>query len=455
MKSTGNEESQFESLMRAVEILLQRGGIKRASTFLAQKHPEDVIDVLEHLEEEERIEVFRYLPVDLQAEVLIGIDDEIIEEFLEILSHRDLSQLLGRMDADDAADVLGGLTEEERESVLNLISPLTRRNLEELLKYPEDTAGGLMDPDVVGFQAKARVCDAIEALKKIEPEEELAGTVYVVDENGVFQGRVRVRDMLGADPETTIRDILRNALTVPPEADREEVIRVFQKYDIVSLPVVDESGRVLGIITHDDVLDALQEEATEDIDRLAGLGEVESMFTGPVRAAGRRLPWLFLNLFTVFLAAGVVRLFKGTIESFAYLAVFMPVIAGMGGNSGTQTLAVVVRSIALGDVRLQDVRKMLLRQVGVGLLIGAGVGLASGIIGFLWVGSPVFGLLVFAGHLGNMTIGCVAGLLVPVVLKLLNRDPALASGVFVTSISDVTGYFIFLGLAAVFLKYLI
>jgi magnesium transporter len=449
------EETRLDTLLKASELLIERGGPKRASAFLAQKHHEDVAAVLEHLDREDRIEVFKYLPDDLRAEVLIAVDDEIIDEFIETLSHRDISQLVADMDADDAADILGELEEEERRSVLALIPLEERRDLEELLKYPEDTAGGLMDPDVVALKLSAKVMDAIDALKKLEPEEELAGTVYVVDDRETFHGRVRIRDLLGAEPASPIADLVLDAATIRPEADREDVVRVFEKYEIVSLPVIDENGRLLGIITHDDVLEAVQEEFSEDIDRLAGLGEVESLFSGPIRAAGKRLPWLFLNLFTVFLAAAVVHLFKGTIESFAYLAVFMPVIAGMGGNSGTQTLAVVVRSIALGDVRMGDVRRLLLRQVGVGLLIGVGVGLASGLVGFLWVGKPIFGLLVFAGHVGNMTIGCIAGLLVPVALKLLNRDPALASGVFVTSISDVTGYFIFLGLAAVFLKYLI
>jgi magnesium transporter len=450
-----SEETRQDALQRATELLLERGGPKRASMFLAQKHHEDVAAVLEHLEDEDRVEVFKYLPDELQAAVLIAVDEEIIDEFLETLSHRDLSQLVVDMDADDAADILGELEEEERRRVLALMPLEERKDLEELLKYPEDTAGGLMDPDVVALNVRAKVKEAIDALKELEPEEELAGTIYVVDDNEVFHGRVRIRDLLGAEPDSSISNLILDAVTILPEADREEVVRVFEKYDIVSLPVIDENKRLLGIITHDDVLEAAQEEFTEDIDRLAGLGEVESLFTGPIRAAGRRLPWLFLNLFTVFLAAIVVRLFKGTIESFAYLAVFMPVIAGMGGNSGTQTLAVVVRSIALGDVRVKDVRRLLLRQVAVGLLIGAGVGIASGLVGFLWIGNPIFGLLVFAGHLGNMTIGCIAGLLVPIVLKLLNRDPALGSGVFVTSISDVTGYFIFLGLAAVFLKYLI
>ncbi len=452
MKQTAVEFD--EKLYKITEELVKKGDYKRAALLLSQKHPEDVALVLDKLSEENRIKVFKYLPVELQADVLIRLDDESIDDVLKALSEKDISELVGEMDVDDAVDVLGELPDEERQKVLSYVSPKEREEVKELLRYPENTAGGLMTTEFLAYNGDITVEEALRKLKEEEKPDELSGIIYVVDKKGRLIGEVYLRDLLKSDPEKKLKEIAREVPSIPVMMDQEEVARLFEKYDVFYMPVVDNEGKLLGVITVDDILDVLEEEATEDIHRLSGWGEAESIFTPTLKMAARRLPWLLINLGTAFIAAAVVSIFKGTIAAFAYLAVFMPVIAGEGGNTGVQTIALVVRSLALGEIDFHDFKKLFMRELVVGLIVGSAVGFVSGLVAYIWVKNPYFGLLVFLGHVGNMVAGCIAGLVVPMVLKLLKQDPALASGVIVTTVTDVTGYFIFLGLATIFMNQL-
>ncbi len=443
-----------EKLYRLTLELVKKKDYKRAALLLSQKHPEDVALILDKLDEEDRVRVFKYLPVELQADVLIRLDDESIDDVLKALSEKDISELVGEMDVDDAVDVLGELSDEERQRVLSYVPPEEREEVKELLRYPENSAGGLMTTEYIAYDADQTVEETLRRLKEEEKPDEVSSIIYVIDKKGRLLGEVYLRDLLRADPKTRLGDIVREVPSVPVDLDQEEVARLFEKYDVFSMPVVDDRGRLIGVITVDDILDVLEEEATEDIHRLSGWGEAESIYAPTLKMAQKRLPWLLINLVTAFVAASVVAIFKNTIAAFAYLAVFMPVIAGEGGNTGIQTIALVVRSLALGEIDFHDFKKLFFRELVVGLIVGSVVGLVSGLIAYFWVGNPYFGLLVFLGHVGNMVAGCIAGLTVPMVLKLLKQDPALASGVIVTTITDVTGYFIFLGLATIFMNYL-
>ncbi len=443
-----------EKLFKITEELVKKGDYKRAALLLSQKHPEDVALVLDKLSEEDRIKVFKYLPVELQADVLIRLDDESIDDVLKALSDKDISELVGEMDVDDAVDVLGELPDDERQRVLSFVPPEEREEVKELLRYPENTAGGLMTTEFLAYDSDTTVEEALRKLKEEEKPDEVSSIIYVVDKNGRLIGEVYLRDLLKSSPATRLKEIVREVPSIPVTMDQEEVARLFEKYDVFSMPVVDDTGRLIGVITVDDILDVLEEEATEDIHRLSGWGEAESIFTPTLKMATRRLPWLLINLGTAFIAAAVVSIFKGTIAAFAYLAVFMPVIAGEGGNTGIQTIALVVRSLALGEIDFHDFKKLFLRELAVGLIVGSAVGFVSGLVAYIWVKNPYFGLLVFLGHVGNMVAGCIAGLVVPMALKLMKQDPALASGVIVTTVTDVTGYFIFLGLATIFMNQL-
>ena len=443
-----------EKLYKLTEELVKKGDYKRAALLLSNKHPEDVALILDKLDEEDRIKVFKYLPVELQADVLIRLDDESIDDVLKALSEKDISELVGELDVDDAVDVLGELSDEERQKVLSYVPPDEREEVKELLKYPENSAGGLMTTDFIAYNQNLTVEEALHRLKQEEKPDEVSSTIYVVDDRGRLIGEVYLRDLLKAKPNTKLKEIVREVPSVPVDLDQEEVARLFEKYDVFSMPVVDEHGKLLGVITVDDILDVLEEEATEDIHRLSGWGEAESIYTPTLKMATKRLPWLLINLGTAFLAASVVAIFKSTIAAFAYLAVFMPVIAGEGGNTGVQTIALVVRSLALGEIDFSDFKRLFVREFIVGLIVGSVVGLVSGLVAYIWVGNFYFGLLVFLGHVGNMVAGCLAGLTVPMILKFFKQDPALASGVIVTTVTDVTGYFIFLGLATIFMNHL-
>ena len=443
-----------EKLYKLTEELVKKGDYKRAALLLSNKHPEDVASILDKLDEEDRIRVFKYLPVELQADVLIRLDDESIDDVLKALSEKDISELVGELDVDDAVDVLGELSDEERQKVLSFVPPEEREEVKELLKYPENTAGGLMTTEFIAYNENLTVEEALNKLKQEEKPDEVSSIIYVVDDKGRLLGEVYLRDLLKANPAVKLKEITREVPSVPVDLDQEEVARLFEKYDVFSMPVVDDKGKLLGVITVDDILDVLEEEATEDIHRLSGWREAESIYAPTLKMATKRLPWLLINLVTAFLAASVVAIFKNTIAAFAYLAVFMPVIAGEGGNTGVQTIALVVRSLALGEIDFSDFKRLFIRELIVGLIIGSVVGFVSGLVAYIWVGNFYFGLLVFLGHVGNMVAGCLAGLTVPMVLKFFKQDPALASGVIVTTVTDVTGYFIFLGLATIFMNQL-
>jgi magnesium transporter len=444
----------MENLLRVVEPLIKQGDFKRAAMILSQKHPRDVAFVLERLGKENMVRVFKYLPVEIQGDSLLYLDENYLDEILETLSEKDISELVGEMDVDDAVDLLTELTDEERSKVLSFVPPDERKDVEELLQYRKNTAGGLMTKEYIAFPGDITVKEAMERLKREEKGEE-TGVIYVVDEKGRLMGEVYLRTLLTSPPYTKLKEIVNVVPLVNVDMDQEDVVRVVEKHDVFSLPVVDEMNRLRGVITIDDILDVLEEEATEDILKLGGLGGAESIFAPPARDAFKRLPWLILNLITAFIAASVVGAFKDTISSFIYLAVFMPVVAGMGGNAGTQTLAMTVRSIALGEVTFQDVKKLLIKEFAVGIIIGLVIGLMTGVVAYFWVGKTIFGLLVLLALLGNMAVACIFGFIIPVVLKVLGQDPALASGVIVTTVTDVTGFFLLLGLATLMARFLI
>ncbi len=441
--------TKIDKLLEIVEVLQRTHDPRRIAVFLSNKHPQDVAKVLERLPSDLRVQVFRYLPNELQAEVLIYLEEQPLEEILETLSDQDLYQLVEEMDADDAADFLGELDQEEREKILSLVDEEDRQELQELLTYPENTAGGLMSKEFLALPEDTTVR---EALKRVKEWEEDISLIFVTDQKGRFKGVVPLRDLIDAPDDRRIGVLVKEIPTVPATMDQEEVVRVFEKYDLFYLPVVDEADRLLGVITVDDILDVLEEEASEDIARLSGLSRIESLLLPPWNSARARIPWLLANLGTAFLASAVVSLFKNAIDAFAYLAVFMPVIAGMGGNAGIQALALTVRSLALGEISRRDATRIILNEFLTGLMVGLVVGTASGLIAWLWVGKPLFGLLVFAALLANMVVACIAGFLVPLAIKALGGDPATASGVIVTTFTDVTGYFFFLGLSTLFLK---
>ncbi len=380
------------------------------------------------------------LPPGFLPKVLGRIDDD------------RLARIVARLEPDDAADLLLALDEPRRRRILDRLPPDRRSPVERVLLYPPDTAGGLMTPWFLALDAHTTAAQAIE---RIRSAPELADTlfqVYVTDEDGHLAGTVPLRRLMTAPPDTPLSDImLPDPIAVPAWADQEEVARVVARNDLFAVPVVDEQRRVLGVVTVDDVIDVIEQEATEDIYHLAGLQEQDRVFSPPLESVRRRLPWNALNLLTAFIAANVVGAFEGVIAQMAALAAFMPIVAGMGGNTGTQALTVITRGIALGEIEFSSGLRALGKEATVGLTIGLLTGCVAGLGAWVFLGTPMVGVVVFLAMLVNLTVAALVGAAIPLVLKAAGQDPALGSSVLLTAVTDSFGYFCLFTFARLFL----
>jgi magnesium transporter len=362
-----------------------------------------------------------------------------------------LVEVLDRVDDDTETDIVQDLPPEQAELVLPLLED--RETVVHLLQYPEDSAGGLMSPDVLRLQADWTIDETIQYLREQHPDSEQPYYLYVVDSDGRLRGILSLRQLIASPPNTRLAEIMtRDVISVAAHADREEAAERMRHYDLLALPVVDAEGRLLGVITSDDVLDVQVEEATEDMFRMAGLDESASIFRPIREAAPPRLAWLMVNLVTASLAAITVSLFEGTIQKVAALAIFMPMVAGMGGNAGIQTITLVVRSLALGEITTRDAMAVIRHEATLALIKGIVIGLVAGTIAAIWQDSIWLGAIVGVAMLANIANATIVGVLVPLTLKMLRADPALGSGIFVTTFSDAIGFLVFLGLATLLLS---
>ena len=415
----------------------------------------DILEVIHEYKEDEDV-IMKRLPSEILAEI---VDEEEDEEKYGLLSHfSDTEQMviLEEMSSDEITDLVSVLDEAESEDVLSKMNVEDRQEVRELLSYDADTAGGLMATEFISLSQHMSVLQTLEYLQKAAQDAEMAYYLYVVDQSNVLTGVVSLREIVAHSFDTLIRDIANpNVISVPASTDQEEVARIFSKYSFLMMPVVDEHDHILGVITVDDVMDIIEEENTEDIHRLAQINEEEKVDGSLIESLKSRLPWLLINLLTAFLASSVVAVFSGTIEKVVALAAVNPIIAGMGGNAGTQSLTIVVRGIALGELTGDNARRVFFKEFGVGILSGVSIGLVVALICGVMQQNPIFGLVVGLAMLLNMAFATIAGYAVPVILKKINVDPALASSVFVTTVTDVLGFFFFLGLATLFLPYLI
>ena len=361
------------------------------------------------------------------------------------------------MESDDAADLIADLPEAQAKIVLDGIEPEDSEDVRQLLKYEEDTAGGIMQSELVCVDKDATIRDAVQTVVKESESEEIENiyNVFVVDKENRLTGTVPLQKLITTKPTTLIHKCMdENIPSVNVNVDQEEVARMFEKYDLVSLPVVDDDNRLLGRITVDDVVDVIEEETSEDIFRIAGLGEDDSVFNKPTQSIRKRLPWLYLNLLTALVSVFVIGFFEDTIKMMVVLAAFMPVVAGLGGNAGSQTLTVIVRGMALGELTFETSKKALYKEVLVGIVNGVCVGIVIGIIAYIWKGIPMLGIVLGLAMVLNVFVGTLAGTLVPISLRWLKMDPALGSHIFVTAFTDAFGFLSFLGLATIFIKLL-
>lgn len=382
-------------------------------------------------------------------------DDEEKYKLLKKFPESKQKKILNEMSSDEITDLIGVLDDKESEAVLEKINAEDRKDVQRLLAYEPETAGGIMATEFISIDENKSIRETLKYLQKEAPDAESIYYLYVVDKKRILRGVVSLRDIVCTDFDMKISEITNtNVIALRYDMDQEEVANAFEKYGFISMPVVDEKEKLLGIVTADDIMEVIKDESTEDIHRLGGIDEEEKV-DGTLRESIKsRLPWLMVNLLTALLASAVVGIFEGTISQVVTLATFMPIVTGMGGNAGTQTLTIIVRGIALGELTGENAKRILKKEILVGFTTGIAIGAAIAVIGYLWERNFMFGIVIGTAMILNMVVATIAGFIVPVILKKVNVDPALASAVFVTTVTDVLGFFFFLGLATIFISYL-
>jgi magnesium transporter len=399
--------------------------------------------------------VFRLLPSPLAGAVLSELDDAIQRDLVRALDEAEVSRILDTMPSDHVVEVVEELPKEEADKILDLMEEEKSEEVQELLEYKEGTAGRLMSPRFVAVPEGATVAQAIEHIRKAASGD-AAFYLYVLDDHDHLVGVVPLHRLLTADPATpivTVRD--DDVESVSVDTDQEEVANLVRRYNLLEVPVVDGRRRLLGTISVEDVIDVIEEEATEDIQRLGGAGGDETIFDSPRSVFPKRLVWRVVNLATAILAASVIGLFETSIRELALLAVFMPIVASMGGIGTTQTATVVIRGIALGDLTSGVLRRVLLKELWLGGATGLATGLLITAFAYVWKQQLLLALILGLAMLLNMLVAAVVGTLVPVALKALHIDPAIASSVIITTFTDVFGFFSFLGLATALIRFLL
>lgn len=448
------EENKANNNLEELKNLVQKKDDAAITNLISPLHPSDIAKLLTNLEDEEKAAFFGLLPPDTASNVLLEVDEKTRERLIASISKAELTEIVDEMATDDAADVIAELPHEEAKTVLEGIGWEESAEVQKLLKYPEDTAGGIMQTELVMVNEDATIQETIEQVRAKSEETPHIHNVFVVDEETKLVGIVPLEKLILTKPHLPIKDIMNNKpVKVLAETDQEEVARIFQKYDLVTLPVVDKNERLLGRITIDDVMDVIEEEIFEDFYKMASLNTDERVLDSPARSLKMRFPWLLINLATAFVAASVVKVFENTIQTVVTLAVLMPIVAGMGGNAATQTITVVVRGLALGELELKHAKKVLFKEVLVGFANGALNGIVAAIAAYLLGINYMLGALLFFAMIANLVIAGFSGTIIPLILKWYRADPALSATVFVTTCTDVGGFFSFLGLAALFIKY--
>ncbi len=419
-------------------------------------HPGDLLDLLEELDVEQKAVLMQRLPENDAALIFQEMEDFEQAEILRLLNDERARAILGNMSADDAVDLIGELSPSEAQEMLELIDDVDQADFGDLLKYPEESAGGLMTTEYISLPSDIAVEEAISRLREIAPEAETIYYVYVVDQQGHLIGVLSLRDLIASADGTILKDIMRrNVISVNADLDQEEVARIVSKYDLLAVPVVDDDDRLLGIITVDDVIDVMEQEATEDIYRFAGASEVEGvgLTEAPVlKVVKMRLPWLIIAMLGGIISGSVIGVFRSTLETIVVLAVFIPVIMGMGGNVGTQSSTIFVRGLATGEIDKSDVWDYFFREIRVGLAMGLICGGLISLTAFFWQGNPYLGLVVGLSMLVTICVATLIGTLVPLLLNMAHIDPAITAGPFVTTIKDVTGLLIYFAFASFFIS---
>ena len=450
----GRDAYALDDTLRAqLKALVAAGDVVAIDALMEPLHSADIADLLEQVSEGERAAWLALWSKGIDGEVLSELDWGLREEVIDLLPDDVLADAVRELDSDDVVDLVEDLEDAQVEAILDVLEPADRVAVEQALAWPEDSAGRLMQREVVHAPEHWTVggmIDHLRAHKHDLPEQFYH--VILTDPRMKPTGYVTLGRMLSSARDTELREITEDSFRVIPATQHEDdVAYAFNQYHLISAPVVDEAGRLVGVITIDDAMIVLDEAAEEDLLKLAGVGEESSLSDRVIETTKQRFPWLFVNLITAILASLVISQFEEAITQIVALAVLMPIVASMGGNAGTQSLTVAVRAIATRDLTRSNLMRVVMREGAVGLINGAVFAVVMGVIGLVWFGSPMLGVVIATAMVINLFVAGLAGILIPVALDRLRIDPALASGAFVTTVTDVVGFFAFLGLAVVLL----
>jgi magnesium transporter len=448
--------TKFDLVLASVQRLLRRGAITNLGKMLGRMHPADVSKIMEHLSSpKEKRTVFELVRPEMRGQVLSELDAGNIQELLTDVPSPDVAWLLKDLGPDDVAYILGVIDQDRANQVLALMRTEDSTEVADLLKYPKDTAGAIMTTEFFSLPEDASAQEAIRRLQQAT-DAEMVFYIYVTDKDEHLVGVLSLRQLLTVPPNTPLKNIMtRDVINVTVDMDQEEVARQVARYNLLAIHVVEKDGRLVGIVTVDDVVDVIREEATEDMFKMAGAAEEDELLkTSSLQAARLRLPWLFTNLAGSLISGAILWFFRYTIQEVVAIVSFIPVIAAMGGNVGLQSSTLIIRGLATGGIELTDMWKVFFREVRTGLVLGITCGILLTAAGWLWHGQYFLGMVVGASLLMAFMVSTSMATIMPILLKRLGVDPAIAAGPFVTTANDITGITIYLALATALLNHL-
>ena len=424
--------------------------------YLEEHSPMDICEILREMDDVDLSIFFSLLNDYNLAKIIENAEEDQRFLFCKYLDNKTILDAFSFMEKDDIVDILGGLSIGRRKELINAMKTDEQHQILTLLQYPEDSAGGIMTTAYIALKESNTVEQALNKIREIGPKTEVIEILFVVNEAGQLVGKCDLRDLLSKEHNLTLGEIMNtNVYTVTPELDQEEVAKIVAKYDLKAIPVISQKRQILGIITLDDIIDVIIEEDNEDMLSMAGVNSEENIYTSLTQSIKMRLPWLLVNLATAFLASLTVKSFESTIAKVVALSSIMTIVTGMGGNAGTQTTSIMVRQLADSNLTFKKCVKPFVKEIFLGVIDGAVNGLVTGVIVAVIYHNIYLGLIIFLAMIGNLIIAGVFGFIIPVLLKKFHQDPAVSSSIFLTTATDVLGFFIFLTLAKIFMPFLI
>lgn len=453
MAETETKDESRDILQSFVDILhAEEVHDEQIDDLLEEMHPQEIAHLLESLPSNDREIVWSHVPSDSEGEILVHLNDEVRTAIIRKMDAEQIVAAAESLDTDDLADLLPEMPRDIVQEILLSMEQQERERLRSVLSYPEDSAGGLMDLDMITVRADTSLDVVLRYLRRRGSIPESTDKLFVVNRDGQFQGLLPLTVLLTNDPEMSVEEVMEHeVIGIPADMPAREVANLFERRDLITAPVIGDQGQLLGRITIDDVVDVIREQADHSLMSMAGLNEEEDMFAPILTSTRRRSIWLGINLLTALLASWVIGLFEGTIEKLVALAVLMPIVASMGGIAGSQTLTLVIRGIALGKITATNARTIFRKELGVGIWNGLIWAIVIASVAGIWFDNVKLSIVIAGAIVVNLVMAAIAGAVVPLILKRFGADPALSASVVLTTVTDVVGFFAFLGLAAVFL----